>query len=149
MTDRMVDDQRKRILGLYVAAKAVPATALLVDHDDMLKDVLTEAGATVGVRQAQIFGRVYDASDLWFGTQPGSYRMVVLHRKKSSKELFRDLSICGTLVVPGGSLVMSCLTNAQVDHCYQEASEIFLSAEIGWTRTLYQTSNVIEMKRAS
>lgn len=143
----MTDDQRQRLLALYLSAKKAAATALLVDYDEMLRVVLAEAGATVGVRQKSILGRDYDAADMWFGIPPASQRLVVLHRKKSPKELFRDVSICGSIVASGGVLALACPSDAFVDHSYQEATEIFISVEPGWTRTLHQKSNVIELRR--
>ena len=122
-----------------------PERALLVDPSDGLYTALDRAGAEVAQVQPRAAGKPFTAFDLWFGTTPRHYRLVVIARRASSKDLYRVLHLAERLTT--STLAIVCETDVAADHCYQEATEVFLTTHPEYERTLHQFSQVIELKR--
>lgn len=132
------------VAKFYREAKG-PGRALLVDPTDALFQALSEAGAEVSRVEKQAAGKPFDAFDLWFGTRPRHYRLVILARRAPAKDFYRVLHLAERLTTC--TLALACETDAVVDHCYQEATEVFLTTHPEYARTLHQKSQVIELKR--
>lgn len=136
------------LVRLFRAAPG-PLCAFLVDGDATIERKLTSAGAEVtSLRQGLSRGRMVDARDLWFGTVPRHYRLVLLNRRAPTADLYRFLSLSERLVAPGGLIALVCPTDVLGDNCYQEAVEIFTRVYPEYTMSLHKVSNTIELRRA-
>jgi hypothetical protein len=123
-----------------------PSRIFCADYDGAVSDAFSSMGVDVYSRLPMFGSRRVEHGDLWFDIPPEHFRLTVLEKQDSAKELFRVLAHLDRMTVRGGSICIVCRP-VNDDSSYHDAVESFTSAYEGRTFELHLASNVYQITK--